>query len=123
MIWVEALAYFFLLSVSRICVPAQVLGRKCKSLYITYTKCLGGTSFHPGPPSFRALTRSTSSAWWSSTTKSTSWLLSDLPELEEDEDCCLSKLLMIGFLDFELDGSPLLESLRCLPLSTDSRMS
>jgi len=28
----------------------------------TYTKCLEGTSFHPGPPSLRALTRSTSSA-------------------------------------------------------------
>lgn len=36
---------------------------KGRWLRATYTKCFCSISFHPGPPSLRALTRSTSSAW------------------------------------------------------------
>jgi hypothetical protein len=50
----------------------------------TYTYRLGSVSFQPALPSFLARTLSISSALVSSTTKSTSWLLSDFAELEDE---------------------------------------
>jgi hypothetical protein len=72
----------------------------------TYTKCLEGTSFHPGPPSLRALTRSISSAWWSSTTKSTNWLLSDFAELDDDDFWRRKLGKGTRDFDFEREDSP-----------------
>jgi hypothetical protein len=85
----------------------------------TYTKCFWGTSFQPGPPSLRALTRSTSSASWSSTTKSTNWLRSDFREWEEEDESWRKRCPSRGTRECACEASPaLLESLRCLPLFT-----
>ena len=83
----------------------------------TYTKCRVSASFHADPPSFRALTRSVSSASLSSTIRSTSWLLPDLAEVE-DEDSSRSKPSNTGARDwpFDLESPVLLLPVRCLPL-------
>lgn len=83
----------------------------------TYIKCFGSASFHAGPPSFLARTRSTSSASWSSMTRSTSWLRSDLFELDEE---CDVNLLSKGLADLSLSlpfESPLLAELDLCRLS------
>ena len=65
-VWVVSLSHLFCSAfVVRVCFTILIvsLGPKLHGQRIAYTKCFCSISFHPGPPSLRALTRSISSAW------------------------------------------------------------
>ena len=80
----------------------------------TYTKCLVSSTFHAAPPSFLARTRSVFSASLSSTIRSTSWLLPDLADLDEEDDSSRIKPLITGALVAAFDFLPMLELARRL---------